>query len=243
VGTGGTGFYRWNLTNATVSLGDWLGVGVPAGYNNAARRGYVYQTGGTVNVSTNTANGGLKIAGLADPTALGVYEISGGGTLSLKGSQSDFWIGNSAVSNAEFHVSGSANTIEVADEFVGRGHTNDVTKVLMRFTADAGGVSPIACGGNVKLAENGYGIALNVDVSLCKRKGQIGLELFSYTSSLSDTFGATNVVDDSLGALTPGAQGSLTLGEYAIDYGSGSGDAITLYYHNTPPPGTVLSIR
>jgi hypothetical protein len=230
-GGAGTGFGKWNLTNATINVADWLGVGVNADYNNADLRGYVYQTGGTVNVATNTTDGGLRVAGYADPTAIGVYEISGGGTLSLKGSNSDFWFGNGGVSNAEFHVSGSANTIEVADEFVGWGHATDVSKVLVRFTADAGGASPIECGGNVKLAEGGNGIALNVDLTSydLESSGDV-VTLWTYPNTKTQTgaFGVTNVTGVSSYEL-----------DYAYSVNAGT-NAVALKNLRLPPDGTLF---
>jgi hypothetical protein len=83
-----------------------------------------------------------------------------------------------------------------------------------------------------------------VDVTARVSSGTDGVLLFDYTS-LSGAFGVTNVVHDA-GALVPGAKGSLSMGQFAIDYADsdvGDGTAIVLYYHNQLPQGTVVTVK
>ena len=75
--------------------------------------------------------------------------------------------------------------------------------------------------------------------------GTTGVVLFDYAGDLTGArvFDTVTVVADSA-ALTPGTLGSLKANEYAIDYGTGSGDTVKIHAHvGRSTAGTLLLFR
>lgn len=206
-------------------------------------QGEVTQSGGIVTIGGDGGsadyNDDLYIATVSG--SIGAYTISDGSLILAEDNSGDILLGNASCATGLFHVVGSTCTISLTanGDYRASGHESDVEKVTTRFTADAAGVTRIDAD-QVDIG-NGNPSALVVDVTARPRQGKDPLELFAYTTLANAPFGSVAVFDDDLGELTEGVQGSLVLGEYAIDYTTDN--KITLYYHNQPPAGTVYIVR
>ena len=215
-GTGTTA--RLRVSGGTVSIGGGRNWGEAAGTGTQTKE--VVISGGSVDFS------GAAIYVAAQVSAL--LRISGG---------------NLTIGTLETNTNGPNNHIEVS------GTNASITAATMNvfggtvgFTAKAAGVSAFQVTTlNLEGATAADRGALEVDVTARPCQGRDGLELFAYSTLASSPFGSVVVLDDDLGKLTEGVQGSLVLGEYAIDYNTDN--KITLYYHNQPPLGTVYIVR
>ena len=230
----------WRLLSVTLNGGTFE---PEAGNNYSIEAGIWVFSGGTLDVdggnfSVAPGNDGEALFCLAD------------GLLSVTG---DFDANRSTDnSKGRIAVVGTGMGSDIADGSglqvggtMGVGHADSgkmQTTMVFNFD-DTTGVDYWDIGGNLTL-NNGNGNAiLEIDLGDYNTgNGDTGIVLFDYAGTLSGTFDSVTV-NSGVGPLTPGTQGDLDYLEYAIDYGDGTADVITLYARAQLIAGTVISVK
>jgi hypothetical protein len=103
--------------------------------------------------------------------------------------------------------------------------------MVMSFTADAAGLDTFATT-NINLDSDAW-VTLEVDVS-AGPDGLNSFDLFTYGGTLAGTFGSIVATDGGTGLTLASAGDNVLAGQYWLDYGSGSADAITFTYNVIP---------
>ncbi len=184
--------------------------------------------GGEINVSAGSVINNAHALRFGDGATTGTLDVNGTGS----------WTGKSlvGVGTSIINLTGSDASLSLAEILMWD------TTLEVNLTPGSTGIDTIDLSGRLLLGtDGGRSQTLNFDTD-----GYLGARtvvLFTYGSTLTGTFKTTNISRTGVGNLTLGSDpggnpANLGSDQYYLDYGSGSGSSVTLYY-NTVNAGLV----